>query len=328
MTETHYDVAIVGAGIAGLICATELQATGQSIILLDKSRGIGGRVATRRLQGTCVDHGLPYLEVQGEALHSFIPQCKESLGLSLWTEQPQRYIVPEGMNTMAKQLAQGLNIVRNCRLEQLTLSPSETYWQLTGSNEQTLTCHALILAFPAPQILPLLIPLTSQYSELYALHQQLATVRFNPCITVMAGYPPRLREYIPWPMQTLTQDVHLSQIIHDSQKRPSPHNGVFVFHSTPQFAESYLDTPDLTPVAEALVAHAAKVLGQPEFATPLWSQGHRWRYARTETPLSRPCVSITDPLPLVCCGDWCLGGGIEDAIHSGKAAAHWIVDSW
>ncbi|NEO26042.1 MAG: FAD-dependent oxidoreductase [Kamptonema sp. SIO4C4] len=319
MTETHYDVAIVGAGIAGLSCAKDLQATGKSVILLDKSRGVGGRVATRRLQGTCVDHGLPYLEVQGEQSQALINQVKDSL--TLWTKQPERYTVPDGINAIAKQLAQGLEIVRDCRIEQLTLASSKTYWQLTGNADQHFTCNALVLALPAPQILPLLTPLTPQYPALYTLHQELISVRFHPCITVMAGYPPRLREQTPWQVQSLTQDVHLSRVIHDSSKRLSPHNVVCVFHSTPQFAQSYLETPDLTPVAEALLAHAGKVLGQPELATPLWSQGHRWRYARPKQLLSRPCASIVEPLPLVCCGDWCLGDTVEDAIASGKAAA-------
>ena len=41
-------VAIIGAGISGLACARQLVKAGVSVVVFDKGRGIGGRVATRR----------------------------------------------------------------------------------------------------------------------------------------------------------------------------------------------------------------------------------------------------------------------------------------
>ena len=51
------DVTIIGAGLAGITCARALQTAGHRVVLLDKSRGVGGRIATRRLHGTHADHG-------------------------------------------------------------------------------------------------------------------------------------------------------------------------------------------------------------------------------------------------------------------------------
>ena len=42
-------VAIIGAGIAGIACARLLTDAGHSVRMFDKSGGIGGRMATRRL---------------------------------------------------------------------------------------------------------------------------------------------------------------------------------------------------------------------------------------------------------------------------------------
>ena len=47
------DIAVIGAGMAGLVCAQQLSQAGYSVVVVEKSRGVGGRVATRRLQGTC-----------------------------------------------------------------------------------------------------------------------------------------------------------------------------------------------------------------------------------------------------------------------------------
>ncbi|MFN9939342.1 MAG: FAD-dependent oxidoreductase, partial [bacterium] len=43
-----YDVVVVGAGVAGLACAGALRESGASVVVLEKSRGVGGRCATRR----------------------------------------------------------------------------------------------------------------------------------------------------------------------------------------------------------------------------------------------------------------------------------------
>ena len=56
------EIAIVGAGIAGLSCARKLQQAGHEVIIVDKSRGLGGRLATRRLAGTHADHGVCYIK--------------------------------------------------------------------------------------------------------------------------------------------------------------------------------------------------------------------------------------------------------------------------
>lgn len=50
-------VVVVGAGIAGLMCARELAATGVDVVVVDKGRGVGGRMATRRFGGAVFDHG-------------------------------------------------------------------------------------------------------------------------------------------------------------------------------------------------------------------------------------------------------------------------------
>ena len=55
-----WDVAVIGTGLSGLICARELSEAGQSVCLLDKSKGLGGRIATRRAHQVRIDHGMRY----------------------------------------------------------------------------------------------------------------------------------------------------------------------------------------------------------------------------------------------------------------------------
>ncbi len=54
-------VAVVGAGLAGLAAARELDAAGHEVVIYEKSRGAGGRTSTRQSPHGRFDHGAPFL---------------------------------------------------------------------------------------------------------------------------------------------------------------------------------------------------------------------------------------------------------------------------
>ena len=58
---TDFDIVIIGSGIAGLSCARRLAQAGRTSLVVDKGRGVGGRVATRRAEGFQFDHGAQYI---------------------------------------------------------------------------------------------------------------------------------------------------------------------------------------------------------------------------------------------------------------------------
>ena len=54
-------VAIIGAGMSGLAAARVLSDAGYAVTIFEKSRGVGGRAATRRRAGFIYDHGAQYI---------------------------------------------------------------------------------------------------------------------------------------------------------------------------------------------------------------------------------------------------------------------------
>lgn len=345
MTDTrvyHFDCAIVGAGLSGLVCAQHLQGLGLRVVVLDKSRGVGGRVATRRLHNTYVDHGLPFLTVQGEHTQRLIDELCEQNILQPWSGKVEqlscpdvftplsgsRYIASRGMTAIAKFLARDLEIWRNCRVTQLTLR-DERYWllKIDSSAEIPLpiTAKAIVLAIPAPQSVMLLEASSIPSFSSNFLHQ-LRGIEFNPTLSVMAGYSPQYHSQLlqlSWQGIKIIGHHDLAWVGLDSSKRDQPEQSVFVAHSTPQFAQGYLDADYLEVAGQQLLQCAQQVLliglDQPE-----WVQVHRWRYAFPRLSLSLPCLSTTQPLPLVCCGDWCGKKLAESALMSGIAAAREI----
>ncbi len=335
------DVAIIGAGVAGLTCAQQLHQAGYKVVVLEKSRGVGGRMATRRIEETYVDHGVRYLEPQGTFLPSLIESLSDRGILKVWTDTVYefnssfssshspfpRYVAPTGMTAVAKFLATGLDIWLNQRVEAIAPTQTQAWYLTLNSPDHThhgLRAKAIVIAIPAPQALMLVEPLTQAGLSSVFLNS-LRSVEFNPCISVIAGYPAQrqhdLEQLNPgWKSLSVLEDTDLAWIGLDSSKRPDAISPVFVLQSTAKFAQSYLDTTDLKPAGHRLLSHAAQLL-IPWLNSPDWFQVHRWRYAFPQTPLNQDCLATTTPLPLVCCGDWCGGNLIESAINSGFVAA-------
>ena len=67
---THSRIAIVGAGVAGLACARALADAGLHVQIFEKSRGVSGRMSTRRGElGQC-DHGAQYFTARDPAFRA------------------------------------------------------------------------------------------------------------------------------------------------------------------------------------------------------------------------------------------------------------------
>ena len=78
MNETRVDVVIVGAGIAGLAAAYELQRRGHSVRVFDAAPRAGGVITTERFDGWVIDGGPDSLLVQKPAA---VALCRE-LGIA------------------------------------------------------------------------------------------------------------------------------------------------------------------------------------------------------------------------------------------------------
>ncbi|WOD41122.1 NAD(P)/FAD-dependent oxidoreductase [Nodosilinea sp. E11] len=347
------DVVVIGAGLSGLTAARQLHQAGYRVLVVDKSRGLGGRMATRRLGATVIDHGCRYLQPFADASHSLVSTLLAAGVLQGW--QPESfalaangtlsaiateplYIAPHGMSAVAKALAPGLTIHRHWRAT--TVTPISQGWRIEGeigeansqSQPQTLEAKAVVVAIPAPQAAALIDQAAADNPALQTLNQRLQAVQFEAVLTVMAGYGKTSSSRLP-AQQTdsgwmITGDHHpqLRWIALDSSKHTDSTEPVVVVHSSAAFAAQHLDHTDLASVGQALLTTAAQHLA-PWLASPEWTQVHRWRYGFVHQPLGSTVLSCPTLPHLVGCGDWCNGGNVEGAIASGHQAANLIAQA-
>jgi renalase len=335
------EIAIIGAGMAGIACAKQLQANGhRGVAIWEKSRGVGGRLTTRRMFDTCVDRGTCYISPKGERFRALFDRLIAANIVETWTDTTHtltadgnlladaevypRYVAPGGMNQIAKYLATDLDIRFGQRA--IAILPDGKLWRLTidGAEPTEILARTVILAIPAPQALDLLSPLADILpSEL--LNNNLKSVEFYPSIAVAAGYTPtQLAEWESTYPQvksvTCSDDPILAWVGVDSSKRHQPAPPAFVLQSTASFAAKY-PNPEHTPAAALAMLTQAGERFLPWFKDAQWQQSHLWRYAFPKSPLNEAYLSIDLPAPLFCTGDWCGGYKVEDAYLAGIAVA-------
>ncbi len=325
-----WDVAIIGTGLSGVTCGRQLQAAGLRVCLLDKSRGLGGRMATRRVSGHSkndlrIDHGLRYWEPQSEGLQALTNELAAAKVLKPWsasfyeiqqvgvttpveTSGP-RYVAEMGMSAIAKYLTKnftpGENLLTNHRA--VSLRYQDGGWQIECEEGQVVKAKKCAIAIPAPQAAELL-----QNSDTPEDHSEtidhLKAVTYLPCLTAMAGYHSRyssqMGELDPkgWAVTDLV-GTSTDWIALDSSKRSAPGPPVIVIHSKVNFAKQYIDSGDLQPAASVLLRANARKFAD-WIAQPEWFQIHRWRYAYIENPYPASVLNASEAL--ACGGDWCV----------------------
>jgi hypothetical protein len=218
------------------------------------------------------------------------------------------------MTAIAKYLAQALTIHRGLRLENLTQQTD--HWQLTFDDLSSQTAKAVILAVPCPQAIALLQNLCSSDTT-----QTLAQITYEPAFSLMLVYGQPLACEFPWQELQLTHHPIFQTISFDGQKR-SPQAQTLVVQTNANFSREYLETDDPDAITKRLIAEIATILSLP---LPEVSQLHRWRYAFSDKILGATHLNIPTTLPLIACGDWCLGNGIEGAIASGLGASQALL---
>lgn len=306
-------IIIIGAGMTGLACARRLARAGFEATVLDKSRGIGGRMATRRVDvvGRAIgfDHGAQYFTAREPAFAAAL----DDLGAACarWDDgAAERHLVGvPGMSAVPRAMAAGLDVRPGTTV---TAVRAVSGGWVIDVDAICLETPRLVLAIPAPQAAMLL-------GSTHPLHPPLAGIVMAPCLTLMAAFPGDT----PRPFASRAAGDHpLSWIAHDGSK-PGRGDGLttWVAQARVAWSKAHLEaSPDA--IAALMLPMLAEAIGAAP-GQAIYTAAHRWRYARTLAPLGQPFLRSADG-SLHVGGDWCLGARVEAAWCSGTAIAESI----
>ncbi|WP_296377237.1 MULTISPECIES: FAD-dependent oxidoreductase [unclassified Pseudonocardia] len=262
-------VVVVGAGMAGVACAVELTAAGVPVRVLDRGRAVGGRMASRRIEGRPVDIGAAYFTVRDPEFAEVVGRWR-SAGLARpWTSElavlgdasrersagPVRWAAPGGLRSLVRDLASGLDVTLEHEVAHVGPGPV-----VDGE-----PADIVVLAMPDPQALQLVDPSS-------AAAAQLTGREWRPLIAVAAGW--ESRRWDPLPAAFVNDNPVLSLVADDGDRRGDA-APVLVLHSTADVAREHDAAPDgaIPPMLDML--RRLLDVGVP----PTWTHAHRWRFA-------------------------------------------------
>lgn len=316
---------IIGAGICGLIAADALHRAGMKVVVLDKGRGVGGRLATRRIQNGVFDHGAQYFTVRDPKFHALVEEWLAAGIVEEWSrnfptstgpcgdESEPRYHGIGGMTSIAKHLARNIDVRLNEQVRKLAAHYG--LWHVETESGALYQADAIILTPPVPQSLELIkrsgIPIPIKEKRM------LESVTYIPCLGVLALLDGASK--VPSPGGLWLYEGPVLWIGDNQQKGVSKAPAVTI-HANPAFSRTYWDADDAA-IAQELVAQSATWIG----ANVIETEVKRWRYSAPDAFVPEPCLALSEPAPLLFAGDAFVSPCVEGAVLSGIAAAEHLL---
>ncbi|MCU0567557.1 MAG: FAD-dependent oxidoreductase [Oculatellaceae cyanobacterium Prado106] len=325
---------IVGGGMAGLMAAVLLTSQGVSVTVLDKGRGVGGRLTTRRIRQAgygegVFDYGAPFFTAHDPSFQAWVADWTEQGVVKEWPgivqgSEVQGYRGVLSQRAIALHLAQDLDL--HLQTKVIGLEWGGDRWLLQAEDKdgspQHFQAHQLLLTCPVPQSLDLLqqsaIPVPDP------IHQRLEQIHYHRCIAVLALL--EQPSQIPPPGALRQPHPVLDWLICNQQTGISASPAV-TLQATAEFSEAHWDL-DNSRIIEELLEKAAPWLG----SKVIESQIHRWRYSQPTAFYGESYCALPTPGHLVLAGDAFssnptqgMASNLERAALSGMAAARYFM---
>ncbi len=344
-------IAVIGAGISGLICARTLSDHGCNVRVFEKSRGLGGRMSTRRMSDTVsFDHGAQYFSARDPRFQKYVQSWQDDGHVSPWLgkvvtivngaikadhARNDRYVAVPGMSALGHHLASDLRV----QLQTTVQAPTQVKgrWTLTDAAGAELgQFDAVVVATPSNQAAELLV-------NAPRLAASANRAEMNSCWALLLAFKDSLGLRFDG---AFVQQSPLAWIARNNSKPGrTDHKETWVAHANANWTESNLEQSRERVQQHLLDAFWTATKATP--AEPILVDTQRWRLAipRTikKTLNSDPGgldqqasdASIQDSAETSClfdderligaCGDWCAGTDIEAAFLSGLAIAGRIL---
>jgi hypothetical protein len=318
------NVAVIGAGIAGLACARELARGDARVTLFERARGLGGRLGSRRQGNYAFDHGAQFFTARSRPFLRFVEVAERAGTSAPWRPRlledgrawdapiEEWYVGTPGMSAVVRPLSRGIDLQTGVTVHELV--QGRRGWELkTDSGRQSRIFDAVAVAVPAPQALTLLAPHGRSF-------RFLTDVRIAPCWTAMIAFERNLdagADALRWTSGPLNWAAC------DSSKPRRPAGPqAWVVHASPRWSRDHVDA-DAQEAARLLLREFSVALGAA-LPRPVFLVAHRWRHALVEQPLGLPCI-VDEEIAAGACGDWCIAPRVEAAFESGRTLAHSLL---
>jgi hypothetical protein len=323
-----FRVAVVGAGISGLACASTLKARGAHVVVFEASRRPGGRAATEITPAGSFDQGAQFFTAQSSDFESWVSAWCDERIVERWTAQvialdgertldktasAKRYIVRDGMQALGRRLGANLDVRLDTTVATVTRRGAS--WQLFDNKGQSLShggYDAVVIAVPDAADLLSAAP---------DLAQRAKAIVWQPCWAALLAIEPA--SGFEFGGAFVNDHPALGWVTREDSKLTAPAGAGerWVLHATARWSALHLNRTGEEVAAMLADAFAKRF----NFGfRPTFISARRWLTAAPANPLKDAYLWDAEE-KIGAVGDWCGGPRIEGAFLSGRALGHGIV---
>jgi len=325
-TERPLQVAVVGAGLSGLIAARILKNHGHRVQMFEKTGEPGGRISSIRHGGATFDTGAQYFTVRDKTFEKLVKSLIKAGVVQQWSADiralgrsvpsgkrrtPVRYVGIPTMSAVPRHLASSLDIFFDTHVTGAELTGRG--WLIhAGKKEVEKHFDVILISAPPPEARSLI-------SSIPSLYDRSISVGFSPCWTVTSVFAKKI---------ALGYDaafIHGSPVswaARDSSKPSRTSSETWVLHGNPAWSHTHIRAkPEF--VVKTLLGSFLRASGCSS-ENPVSSQAMLWPYAKATNPTDENCLWDASVMAGLL-GDWCSMSRVEGAFLSGAAAADRVL---
>ncbi|WP_122088576.1 NAD(P)/FAD-dependent oxidoreductase [Halalkalicoccus subterraneus] len=340
------EIGIIGAGAAGAGTAYGLRDAGADVTILEKSREVGGRAATRSKRGCVYDHGANYVTPDPD-LEAFLRECESDqtderlveIDEPVWTFDADGTVSPgEERDRPALTYADGIARFAGTVLERTdaTLELETRVESIARERDRWRIEHeegrdefdALVLTPPAPRTAALLADADWEDPLRGDLVETVESVPYRTILSVILHYPFELdRPY--YTLVNTDRDHGIGWCSREGCKASHVPEGesLLVAQMAPDWSLERYGEPDAR-IASAAAELVGELLDDPQLASPDWTDCGRWRHALPDDGADTGLLHHAGDDGLFFAGDWVAGEGrVTAAFESGRELSHRLAYS-
>lgn len=308
MAKTN-KVLVIGCGMSGITAATTLKSMNFHVEVVDKGRGYGGRMATRRIDDNYFDHGAQFIQPT-KTFQSWLETHLPANYLKEWiqVENKKTFISPLGMSSVVKKLSENIHVDLNIKISKIKREKNE--WIARDDEDHVYKATQLLITAPLPQALDLLDQNQIPYDK------NLKLIQYRPYILLLANATDTsIKDRLK------TQSSVFEEVYENKTKGLNCQSPALTIITNEQFSTQYYNESD-DVIFEKMRPYLEKDL--PKFKMISY-QIKKWRYGNPKNFYNTLYYKSKNS-GLYLCGDAFGGAHLNGAFRSGLATSYVIKD--
>ena len=322
------NLAVIGAGLAGTTIACKMKRK-FDVKIFEKSRGVGGRMSTRKEAPFIFDHGAQFFKIKTTDFKNFLSELFSQQIILPWNfrlayfdgqylnkiklikDADKFFVGVPNMNSIIKHLSKNCNVVLNTKIERIVKENDK--WNLYDQNEKSYGLYDwVVLSLPAQQSLELI-------SDKISFYPLVKKIKMNGCFSLMIGMNKSL--YLDYDA-ALIENEDIAWLSKNNSKPCRVNNCCLLINSSYEYASRNINTSK-EEVLKHLINISSRIINYDLFKSTI-IKIHQWRYVEAKySPTDNFFVDHKEKVAV--CGDWFVNSRVEGAFISANELSKEIM---